>query len=52
MELDGAPGVVLAPPGTGMRAALGAIDIARCDIAAIAAGLHAEALETAVRYAS
>ena len=40
------------PPGAGMRAALGAIDVARCDIAAIAAGLHAEALDTAVRYAA
>ena len=38
MELDGAPGALLAPPGAGMRAALGAIDVARCDIAAIAAG--------------
>ena len=35
-----------------MRAALGAIDVARCDIAAIAAGLHAEALDTAVAYAA
>ena len=33
-----------------MRAALGAIDVARCDIAAIAAGLHAEALDVAVAY--
>ena len=52
MELDGASGTLLAPPGAGMRAALGAIDVARCDIAAIAAGLHAEALDTAVRYAA
>jgi len=52
MELDGAPAALLAPPGAGMRAALGAIDVARCDIAAIAAGLHAEALDTAVAYAS
>ena len=50
MELDGAAGTMLAPPGSGMRAALGAIDVARCDIAAIAAGLHAEALDTAVAY--
>jgi hypothetical protein len=52
MERDGAPGTLLAPPGAGMRAALGAIDVARCDIAAIAAGLHAEALDTALRYAA
>jgi alkylation response protein AidB-like acyl-CoA dehydrogenase len=51
MQLDGAAGTLLAPPGTGMRAALAAIDVARCDIAAIAAGLHAAALETAVAYA-
>ncbi|MBI2237242.1 MAG: acyl-CoA dehydrogenase family protein [Actinobacteria bacterium] len=50
MELDGAPGRVLAPPGMGMRAALGAIDVARCDIAAIANGLHAEAIDVALRY--
>jgi alkylation response protein AidB-like acyl-CoA dehydrogenase len=52
MELDGAPGTVLAPPGAGMRAALAAIDVARCDIAAISAGLHAQALDTAVDYAA
>jgi alkylation response protein AidB-like acyl-CoA dehydrogenase len=51
MELDGAPAAMLAPAGAGMRAALGAIDVARCDIAAIAAGLHAEALDVAVAYA-
>lgn len=51
MVLDDAPATLLAPPGAGMRAALGAIDVARCDIAAIAAGLHAEALDTALRYA-
>jgi len=51
MVLDGAPGRVLAPPGHGLRAALGAIDLARCDIAAIANGLHAEALDVALRYA-
>jgi alkylation response protein AidB-like acyl-CoA dehydrogenase len=51
MELAGAPATRLAPPGQGMRAALGAIDVARCDIAAIAAGLHAEALDVAVAYA-
>lgn len=51
MELDGAPGRVLAPPGQGMRAALAAIDVARCDIAAIACGLLAEALDVALGYA-
>jgi alkylation response protein AidB-like acyl-CoA dehydrogenase len=52
MELDGAPAALLAPAGAGMRAALAAIDVARCDIAAIAAGLHAEALDVAVAYAA
>jgi alkylation response protein AidB-like acyl-CoA dehydrogenase len=51
MLLEDTPADLLAPPGTGLRAALGAIDIARCDIAAIAAGLHAEALDVALRYA-
>jgi alkylation response protein AidB-like acyl-CoA dehydrogenase len=51
MLLEGAPGVVLVPPGEGMRAALAAIDVARCDIAAIAAGLHAESLDTALAHA-
>ena len=51
MQLEDAAGTVLAPPGTGMRAALAAIDVARCDIAAIAAGLHAAALEAALAYA-
>ncbi len=50
MELDGAPATVVAPPGQGMRAALGAIDVARCMIGAIANGLHAEALDIALRY--
>ncbi len=50
MELDGAPGRVLAAPGSGMRAALAAIDVARCDIAAIACGLLAEALDVALAY--
>jgi alkylation response protein AidB-like acyl-CoA dehydrogenase len=52
MELDGAPATLLAPAGAGMRAALATIDVARCDIAAIAAGLHAEALDVAVAYAA
>jgi alkylation response protein AidB-like acyl-CoA dehydrogenase len=52
MELDDVPATLMAPPGQGMRAALGAIDVARCDIAAIAAGLHAEALDIAVAYSS
>jgi alkylation response protein AidB-like acyl-CoA dehydrogenase len=51
MLLDDAPAVMLVPPGAGMRAALAAIDVARCDIAAIACGLHAEAIDTALRYA-
>jgi len=51
MQLDHAPGLLLVPPGNGLQAALGAIDVARCDIAAIACGLHAEALDTALRYA-
>lgn len=50
MELDDAPATVLAPPGQGLRAALGAIDVARFDISAIANGLHAEALDVALRY--
>jgi alkylation response protein AidB-like acyl-CoA dehydrogenase len=51
MQLEDAPAVLVAPPGAGMRAALGAIDVARCDIAAIACGLHAEALDLALRHA-
>jgi alkylation response protein AidB-like acyl-CoA dehydrogenase len=50
MALADAPGILVAPPGAGMRAALGAIDVARCDIAAIACGLHAEALDIALAY--
>ncbi|HKV66480.1 MAG TPA: acyl-CoA dehydrogenase family protein, partial [Gaiellales bacterium] len=50
MALTEAPATMLVPPGAGMRAALGAIDVARCDIAAIACGLHAEALDIALRY--
>ncbi len=50
MVLKDAPATVLAPPGQGLRAALRAIDVARCDIAAIANGLHAEALDVALRY--
>ena len=50
MALADAPATMLVPPGAGMRAALGAIDVARCDIAAIACGLHAEALDIALRY--
>ena len=42
---------LLAPAGQGMRAALGAIDVARVDIAAISVGLAAEALAVAVDYA-
>jgi alkylation response protein AidB-like acyl-CoA dehydrogenase len=51
MALADAPATLLAPPGAGMRAALGAIDVARCDIAAIATGLQAAALDAAVAYA-
>jgi len=50
MALTDAPATMLVPPGAGMRAALGAIDVARCDIAAIACGLHAEALDIALRH--
>ncbi|HEX9122244.1 MAG TPA: acyl-CoA dehydrogenase family protein [Actinomycetota bacterium] len=50
MELQDAPGTLVAPPGQGLRAALGAIDVARCMIGAIANGLHAEALDVALRY--
>jgi len=42
---------LIAPPGQGMRAALGAIDVARVDIAAISVGLAAEALAIALDYA-
>jgi alkylation response protein AidB-like acyl-CoA dehydrogenase len=41
---------VVAPPGSGFQAALAAIDVARTDIAAIAVGLAAEALDVALRY--
>jgi alkylation response protein AidB-like acyl-CoA dehydrogenase len=50
MALAAAPATLVAPPGRGMRAALGAIDVARCDIAAIACGLHAEALDIALAH--
>lgn len=51
MELDQARATMVAPPGQGMQAALAAIDVARCDIAAIAAGLQARALDVAAHYA-
>jgi alkylation response protein AidB-like acyl-CoA dehydrogenase len=51
MELRDAPGHLLVPPGQGIQAGLAAIDVARFDIAAIANGLHAEALDVATRYA-
>ena len=51
MALDGVRGDLVVPPGAGMRAALGAIDVARCDIAAIACGVQAEALDIALRQA-
>jgi len=51
MELRDAPGLMLVQPGQGLRTGLAAIDVARFDIAAIANGLHAEALDVATRYA-
>ena len=51
MELSDVPAHLLAPPGQGMTAALALIDVARFNIAAIANGLHAEALDVALRYA-
>jgi alkylation response protein AidB-like acyl-CoA dehydrogenase len=51
MLLDSAPAQLLVPPGRGLQAALAAIDVARCDIAAIACGLHAEAIDVGLRYA-
>jgi alkylation response protein AidB-like acyl-CoA dehydrogenase len=51
MRLDQTPAQLLVPPGQGLQAALAAIDVARCDIAAIACGLHAEAIDEALRYA-
>ena len=50
LDLQDAAAHLLVPPGQGMAAALGAIDVARFDIAAISNGLHAEALDVAVRY--
>jgi alkylation response protein AidB-like acyl-CoA dehydrogenase len=52
MQLDSAPAMLLAAPGEGMRAALAAIDVARCDIAAIATGVQAAVLDAAVAYAA
>ena len=55
LELDGvaiSAAEVVAPPGAGFRAALGAIDVARVDIGAISVGLAAEALEIALSYAA
>jgi alkylation response protein AidB-like acyl-CoA dehydrogenase len=51
MRLDQAQATMVVPPGAGMRTALAVIDVARCDIAAIACGLQAEAIDTALRYA-
>ncbi|MFN8187478.1 MAG: acyl-CoA dehydrogenase family protein [Gaiellales bacterium] len=53
MRLDGVriePDEVLAPPGSGLQAALSAIDVARVDIAAIAVGLAAAALDLALAH--
>jgi alkylation response protein AidB-like acyl-CoA dehydrogenase len=52
MELADASAQLLVPPGQGLRAALRAIDVARFDVAAIANGLHAEALDVALAYAT
>lgn len=52
MILEDAPAAMLVPPGAGMAAALGAIDVARFDIAAISNGVLAEALDVTVRYAT
>jgi alkylation response protein AidB-like acyl-CoA dehydrogenase len=49
MVLDEVPGELVVPAGSGLRAALAAIDVARCDIAAIACGLQAAALDVALR---
>jgi alkylation response protein AidB-like acyl-CoA dehydrogenase len=54
MALDGVrveADEVIAPPGAGFGAALGAIDVARVDIAAIAVGLAEAALDVALRHA-
>ncbi len=54
MALDGVrveADEVIAPPGAGFGAALGAIDVARVDIAAIAVGLAESALDIALRHA-
>ena len=53
LELDGVEirhDEVIAPAGEGFQAALGAIDVARVDIAAIAVGLAAEALAVALEH--
>jgi alkylation response protein AidB-like acyl-CoA dehydrogenase len=52
MRLSVAAAELLVPPGAGMQAALAAIDVARCDIAAIACGLHAQAIDDALRFAA
>ena len=49
MLLEDAPCRLVVAPGSGMSAALSAIDIARCDIAAISCGLQAEAIDIALR---
>ena len=52
MALTNAKAALLVPPGSGMTAALAAIDVARFDIAAISVGLLAEALDVAAAYAA
>lgn len=51
LDVEIATDEVVAPPGSGFQAALGAIDVARADIAAISVGLAAEALDVALAWA-
>jgi alkylation response protein AidB-like acyl-CoA dehydrogenase len=50
-DVEVRPEEVLAPEGAGFKAGLGAIDVARVDIAAIAVGLAEAALDIALRHA-
>lgn len=52
MTLADAPATLLVPPGQGMRAAFAAIEVGRFNVAAIANGIQAEALQVALDYAS
>ena len=49
-EVRVGPQAVIVPEGGGLQAALAAIDVARVDIAAIAVGMLAQALDTALGY--